>query len=137
MVDQIVRCCKCENTTSEKYKAFSGQVYDGKWYCWKCLALFLLKKLDYIEKRATKLELELKGEEKEYYSSGQVAKILDIPDRTVRRYLSERRLKGHQNIITGTWSITKKAVRNFVREQSGLSLEEYRRCLLDKDILLK
>lgn len=50
------------------------------------------------------------------YTSGQVARMLDIPARTVRRYLTNGSLPGTQNPITKTWTITRQDLEAFIRQ---------------------
>jgi CheY-like chemotaxis protein len=50
-------------------------------------------------------------------TSGQVAKLLGVPDRTIRRYLSTGKIDGVQNPITGTWQISRQALIRFIEER--------------------
>ncbi|MCP4604989.1 MAG: response regulator [Proteobacteria bacterium] len=59
--------------------------------------------------------------DKDYYTSGQAARLLEIPDRTIRRYLSTGRIAGTQHPITGTWQIGKQALIRFI-EESGCNV---------------
>ncbi|MDJ0763221.1 MAG: response regulator [Myxococcota bacterium] len=56
--------------------------------------------------------------DRDVYTSGQVARLLSIPDRTLRRYLAIGRIAGSQHPITGTWEISRFALARFI-EQSG------------------
>lgn len=47
------------------------------------------------------------------YTSGQAARLLGIPPRTMRHYLSTGRVGGVQNPITGTWHISQKVLFEF------------------------
>lgn len=57
--------------------------------------------------------------EKEFYSSGQAAKLLGIPSRTMRRYLTTGKIDGIQNPFTQTWQVSAKSLAKFVAEQGG------------------
>jgi CheY-like chemotaxis protein len=57
-------------------------------------------------------------------TSGQAAKLLGIPDRTVRRYLRTGKIAGIQNPITGRWQIPHEALVRFVRER-GCDLRQF------------
>ena len=57
--------------------------------------------------------------EQETYTSGQAARLLRIPARTLRRYLSVGRIQGNQNPITQTWHITCDALVRFIEAQGG------------------
>ncbi len=58
-------------------------------------------------------------------TSGQAAKILDVPPRTLRRYLSTGALVGQQHPITGRWSVERHDVEElrarYEAVDSGLS----------------
>jgi excisionase family DNA binding protein len=53
------------------------------------------------------------------YTTGQVAKLLDVPDRTIRRYVQNGKIEGSQNPITKTWSIGREAIIGFARQKVG------------------
>ncbi len=55
---------------------------------------------------------------KETYSSGQAAKIIGIPARTMRHYLNKGRIPGQQNPITGTWHVRRDTLMELL-EQEG------------------
>lgn len=57
--------------------------------------------------------------DKDTYTSGQAARILEIPARTLRRYLSIGKIDGVQNPITQTWQITAEALARFIENQGG------------------
>jgi CheY-like chemotaxis protein len=57
--------------------------------------------------------------DKELYTSGQAARLLDIPARTLRRYLSIGKIEGVQNPITQTWQISVEALAHFIENQGG------------------
>jgi CheY-like chemotaxis protein len=57
--------------------------------------------------------------DKETYTSGQAARILEIPARTLRRYLSIGKIGGVQNPITQTWQISAEALVRFIENQGG------------------
>lgn len=57
--------------------------------------------------------------DKETYTSGQAARLLRIPPRTLRRYLSIGKLEGDQNPITQTWHISSESLADFIRAQGG------------------
>ncbi len=57
--------------------------------------------------------------EKDTYTSGQAARLLDIPARTLRRYLSIGKIEGIQNPITQTWQISAAALSRFIQRQGG------------------
>ena len=57
--------------------------------------------------------------DKDTYTSGQAARILDIPARTLRRYLSIGKIEGTQNPITQTWQISAEALSRFITTQGG------------------
>ena len=57
--------------------------------------------------------------DKESYTSGQAARILEIPARTLRRYLSIGKIEGIQNPITQTWQISAAALARFIENQGG------------------
>jgi len=44
----------------------------------------------------------------QFYTSGQAARSLGIPARTMRRFLAVGRVKGEKNPITGTWQIARQ-----------------------------
>ncbi len=56
---------------------------------------------------------------KKFYTSGQAARLLQIPERTMRRYLSLGKVLGEQHPITGTWKISKEALIRFVADRCG------------------
>ncbi len=56
------------------------------------------------------------GNEK-YFSSGEVAKLLDLPRRTVAHYLKTNVLPGIQHPISGTWKISYPDLLTFLRER--------------------
>lgn len=49
-------------------------------------------------------------------TSGQVARMLSIPARTIRSYLTTGRLKAEQNPVTGRWRISREALAEFMRD---------------------
>jgi CheY-like chemotaxis protein len=51
------------------------------------------------------------------YTSGDVARLLKINPRTARLYLTQGRIKGTQNPVTGTWTVSHQAVSAFLEEQ--------------------
>jgi CheY-like chemotaxis protein len=57
--------------------------------------------------------------DKDTYTSGQAARLLRIPSRTLRRYLSIGRIEGNQNPITQTWHISARALIEFIESQGG------------------
>ena len=57
--------------------------------------------------------------DKERYTSGQVARLLGIPPRTIRRYLSIGKLPGEQNPITQTWHVPRAVLREFIEAKGG------------------
>ena len=57
--------------------------------------------------------------DKDTYTSGQAARLLDIPARTLRRYLSIGKIEGIQNPITQTWQISAEALSRFIQNQGG------------------
>ncbi len=52
--------------------------------------------------------------DRDFYTSGQAARLLGIPDRTIRRYLTIGRIAGTQHPITGTWQISRSALASFI-----------------------
>ncbi len=50
------------------------------------------------------------------YTSGQVARLLGIPPRTIRAYLANGRLHAEQNPATGRWRVTREQVIGFMRD---------------------
>ncbi len=78
---------------------------------------------------------------KDSYTSGEVAKILSIPDRTARRYLKNGRIVADQNPVTGTWTVKREILLDFMRKQNLDSVEiegPLRIMLVDDDpIVLK
>jgi len=54
--------------------------------------------------------------DRNFYTSGQAARLLGIPDRTLRRYLSTGKINGIQHPITGTWQIDKEALAAFIQK---------------------
>jgi CheY-like chemotaxis protein len=60
--------------------------------------------------------------EKELYTSGQAARLLGVPPRTLRRYLSIGKIQGNQNPITQTWHITCDALIEFIEAQGGRAI---------------
>ena len=54
--------------------------------------------------------------DRKFYTSGQAARLLNIPDRTLRRYLSTGKIDGIQHPITGTWQIEKDALAAFIQK---------------------
>ena len=50
-------------------------------------------------------------------TSGQAAKLLGVPERTMRRYLHTGKIDGVQNPITGTWQISREALLRFISER--------------------
>ncbi|MCU0661258.1 MAG: response regulator [Myxococcota bacterium] len=56
---------------------------------------------------------ELNDEQEPSFTSGQAARLLGIPARTMRHYLSTGRVGGVQNPITGTWHISRSALFEF------------------------
>lgn len=48
-------------------------------------------------------------------TSGQAAKFLGIPGRTIRRYLSSGRLQATQHPVTKRWGLTQEALVEFDR----------------------
>lgn len=56
------------------------------------------------------------GTGKVTYTSGEVAQILQVPARTIRRYLTIGRIPGKQNPITGTWTIERADLLDFMKK---------------------
>lgn len=50
------------------------------------------------------------------YTSGQVAKMLNIPARTVRRYILNGRIPSVQNPLTGRWRVPHESLMVFMRK---------------------
>jgi len=48
-------------------------------------------------------------------TSGQVARMLNIPARTIRSYLATGRLDARQNPVTGRWTIEREDLTEFMR----------------------
>jgi len=69
-------------------------------------------------------------------TSGQVARILNIPSRTVRSYLATGRLRAEQNPITGRWRVGREDLSEFMRN-NGLDPDRLARPLrvmvIDRD----
>ncbi len=72
----------------------------------------------------TRLRDRLTQPDRNSCTSGQAAKILGIPDRTIRRYLSTKKIEGVQNPITGTWHISRDALIRFVK-QKGCDFNQF------------
>ena len=51
---------------------------------------------------------------KDIYTSGEIAKMLDISDRTARAYLRGGKIPAKQNPITGRWKVTLEDLRAFM-----------------------
>jgi CheY-like chemotaxis protein len=81
------------------------------------LRKYSLKDLRHIREGA--IEQQVLRIDREVYTSGQIARLLRIPDRTVRRYLSIGRIEGYQHPITGTWQIERKALLRFIEDTGG------------------
>jgi CheY-like chemotaxis protein len=62
--------------------------------------------------------------DKDSYTSGQAARLLGIPSRTLRRYLSIGKIEGLQNPITQTWQITSESLVKFISKQGGEAVVE-------------
>ena len=75
---------------------------------------------------AKKDSLRVFSLEKDAYTSGQAARLLGIPSRTLRRYLSIGKIDGRQNPITQTWQITAESLARFIAEQGGEAVIELR-----------
>jgi len=56
------------------------------------------------------------GQKEASYTSGKVAKLLGIPARTARRYLTTGKIPASQNPITGTWKIDKDDLVKFMKK---------------------
>ena len=75
--------------------------------------------------RSTPLTVPRKGGirtislDKELYTSGQAARLLGIPSRTLRRYLAIGKIEGIQNPITQTWQIPSESLVSFIESQGG------------------
>lgn len=54
---------------------------------------------------------------KDSYSSGQAAKIIGIPARTMRHYLNKGRIPGEQNPITGTWHVRRETLMELLERE--------------------
>ena len=54
---------------------------------------------------------------KKTYTSGEVARLLGINPRTARLYLTQGRIRGQQNPVTGTWAVDHQALMDFLREK--------------------
>ena len=50
------------------------------------------------------------------YSSGEVSKILNLSDRTVRSYLRNGRIPAKQNPHTGRWKISREGLLAFMKQ---------------------
>jgi len=50
------------------------------------------------------------------YTSGEIARILDISDRTARAYLRDGKIPARQNPITGRWKISKEDLLDFMKQ---------------------
>ena len=77
-----------------------------------------------LRSNARKGSLRVFSLEKDVYTSGQAARLLGIPSRTLRRYLSIGKIEGQQNPITQTWQITAEALAQFIAEQGGEAVIE-------------
>ena len=53
---------------------------------------------------------------KDIYTSGEIAKILDISDRTARAYLRSGKIPAKQNPITGRWKVTLEDLLAFMSQ---------------------
>ena len=60
------------------------------------------------------------------FTSGQVARMLEIPARTIRAYLATGRLKATQNPVTGRWRVNRQQLMQFMRE-NGMGPESLER----------
>lgn len=85
-------------------------------------ALFQLSQED--NAKETELNSPVVPAANNYCTSGQAARLLGIPDRTVRRYLRTGKIEAVQNPITGTWYISREALIAFVREK-GFDLHHF------------
>lgn len=56
------------------------------------------------------------------YDSGEVATLLGIPGRTIRRYLAQGRLRGVQHPITRRWLISREEILQFL-EANGIDVQ--------------
>ena len=59
----------------------------------------------------------VQDEPKASYSSGEAARFLGIPGRTLRRYLTRGWIVASQNPITGSWVIPREALIAFLRQR--------------------
>lgn len=57
------------------------------------------------------------------YTSGQAARLLDIPARTMRRFLAVGRIVGEKNQVTGTWQISREDLVLFALE-NGFAVDK-------------
>lgn len=60
------------------------------------------------------------------FTSGQVARMLGIPPRTIRAYLASGRLKAQQNPVTGRWRVSRQQLIQFMRD-NGMDPEHLER----------
>ena len=59
--------------------------------------------------------------EQDTLSSGQVAKLLNISSRTIRRYLIQGRIAAQQNPVTGRWRVSRDALWSFMKRYNLIS----------------
>lgn len=50
------------------------------------------------------------------YTSGEIARVLEISDRTVRAYLRDGKISATQNPITGRWRVERKDLLAFMKQ---------------------
>ncbi len=65
-------------------------------------------------------------EAKTTYSSGEAARFLGIPARTLRRYLTRGWIAASQNPITGSWVIPRASLLAFLRQRGLQPFSEER-----------
>ncbi len=73
---------------------------------------------------------------KDHFTSGDVAQLLGIPSRTVRRYLTSGKIAAVQNPITGTWSISRDALVAFMVQHdldTGILVNDCKVLIVDDD----
>ena len=58
------------------------------------------------------------------YTSGEVSKILDLSDRTVRSYLRNGRIPAKQNPHTGRWKVSREGLLAFMKQYQMTHNEE-------------
>ncbi len=74
-----------------------------------------------------------------YYSTGEAARLLDIPERTLRYYCANQKIQAERHPLTKRWRISHQSLLNFIKSHpmsDELQLPQQRVLIIDDEMVV-